>query len=408
MSVKKKSIVYGAAGAALAILAIAAMTYFAGLPTVNQPGLAEGKTSTLVIQLTDPPQVPSGTTSLNLTYSSLGLLVGEPTGSGTQVQTVTVTPTGGSATLDLLKLENISQTIGVADLPDGSVVYSVTLTVTSISIDVAGTVSPVTLATGNTFTVTLANNPVLHGTNLALLRLNPVVVDTSTGYNLIPSSVGVLQQSEGQGEGQWGFQHHLTSGDYFNLNHATGSTSANLLSLSVSGNKTTIEVQVTNTGSSNVTLFAIGFGGNFTMADSPQTSTTTSTQGGHMGFFPWNNRAEIAFVPVIPTTTTTSTSTSTQSCMPMSMQLVNGFNWGRNYGGLTLTPGECVDLNFSGVITFGGMFGGSSVALVPSTLAGQSYLVQVFASNGGNLLLGCTLPLGTNACTPQKFPFPGK
>ena len=50
--------------------------------------------SVLVIQLTDPPIVPQGTTSLNLTYSAINLLVTEPS-------TVTSTSTSLGPVLSL-------------------------------------------------------------------------------------------------------------------------------------------------------------------------------------------------------------------------------------------------------------------------------------------------------------------
>ena len=76
------------------------------------------------------------------------------------------------------------------------------------------------------------------------------------------------------------------------------------------------------------------------------------------------------------------------------MQLLNGRFWYDHDNGLTLAPGQCVNLTFSGTITFGD----SSITLVPSTQSGQTYQVNIIASNGGNLQLDCTLPLGTGSC----------
>ncbi len=424
MSVKRNTIRYGAAAAALALVIIAGSSFLAGssyLPWSHNS--YQGPKSLLVIQLTDPPHVPVGTTSLNLTYSSLNLLVGEPTGVDHQMNTnaVPVTPSGGSATLDLLKLQNISQTIGSVSLPDGSVIYSVTFAVSGISIDVNGTVSPVSLASGgNSFTVTIAGEHELHGTNKALLELNPVVIDTPSGFKLIPSSVGVIRQSEGEGEYQFGSQHQLTGDDEHDLENALGSVSANLLALSVSGITSTITVQVNNTGSESVQLNAIGIHGNFTAqgnqclnGESTSTTTTTSTEtqtstNNHeeLGQGPeceMNDHSdEVVFVPVIPassTTTTTTTSSATsstlKSCTADQLTLVNGDS-ADDHGdrGLVLSPGECINLTFSGII----MFGESPLVLIPSTSSGQTYEVHIIASNGANLQLDCVLPLGANSC----------
>jgi len=433
MSIKARSIKYGVAALVLSVGLVAAASFFAGAqPAIGplatssqstQVAAQPGSTSLLVVQLTDPPSVPSGTVWLNLTYSSLGLLVGEPTGSSGQLspQTLTVTPKGGSATLDLLGLQNVTQTIASASVPDGSAVYSVTFTVTSISIDVDGTVSPVSLATnGNTFTITMANVPVLHGTNLALLELNPVVVNSPDGYTLVPSSVGVLRQSEGQGEGSIGYRHNLSSDDDNHLMQAKGSLSANLLSLSVSGTTTTLTVQVANTGSTAVKLLAIGVTGPFEAQGGCQggasTTTTTSTTTSASetpgeGNQPWTNLGGnwqkfvcfmanhwniLAFVPVIPTSASTTTTTSTSSCGTGQLALL-GRNFGGDYGGLALSPGQCVNLTYSGIISFGD----TGITIVPTTASNSVYHIGVMATNGASLGLACTL--GTSiSCTPQK------
>ena len=446
MSLKARSIKYGIAALVLSIAIIAAASFLAGaspaivpatsssqpatspaatLSQSSQASAQQGSTSLLVVQLTDPPSVPTGTVWLNLTYSSLGLLVGEPTGSGGQLnpQTLTVTPKGGSATLDLLGLQNVTETIASASVPDGSAIYSVTFTVSSISIDVDGTVSSVALATdGNTFTVTMANVPILHGTNLALLQLNPVVVNSPDGYTLVPSSVGVLRQSEGQGESTIGWKHQLSGNDNNYLMQAKGSLSANLLSLSVSGTTTTLTVQVANTGSTAVNLIAIGITGPFgaqggCQSGTTTTGTTTSTtetftrtnqpwtnQGGNwqnFACFMANHWNILAFVPVLSTSaSTTTTSTSTSSCGSGQLSLLSR-SFGGRFGGLTLSPGGCVDLTYTGTITFGD----TGITIVPTTTAGTVYHVSVMATNGANLGLTCTLGT-TISCTPQQTEAP--
>ena len=70
----------------------------------------------------------------------------------------------------------------------------------------------------------------------------------------------------------------------------------------------------------------------------------------------------------------------------MQMRLVNG-DFEDDHGGLTLNPGECVNLTFSGII----MFGESPLVLVPSTSPGEIYDLQIIASNGANIQLDCVL-----------------
>ncbi|MDE1854283.1 MAG: hypothetical protein KGI38_11140 [Thaumarchaeota archaeon] len=434
MSVGRKTVTYTAAAALISIAIIAASFIYLGLPASIGSSSVQGPKSVLVIQLTDPPHVPAHTSSLNLTYSSLGLLVGEPTGTPDQftTKTLTLTPSGGSATLDLLRLQNISQTIASASLPAGSVIYSVTFTVTSIKIDVNNTVSVVSLSSGgSSFSVTMASPSALSGTDVALLQLNPVVVDTPSGYQLIPSAVGVIRPSHGGGEDQVGWQQQLTNEDEQDLEHAQGNVTASLTALSVSGNVTSITVQVNNTGSVPVELNGIGLHGNFTVSGNicqstethttetetesvdhsttTSTSTATSTTTVQHCEVP-DHSDEVVFVPVIPTPTSTTTTTSTTStsttttttvshtCSPGQMSLVNGDGEDGQDDGLTLSPGQCVKLTFTGPLSFGE----SHFVLIPSVSSGQTYGVHIIASNGANEQLSCVLPLGPSSCKVQQ------
>ncbi|HKT21113.1 MAG TPA: hypothetical protein VJR06_00620 [Nitrososphaerales archaeon] len=431
MSVKKTTMQYAAVAIIVSLGIIAASFLYIGVPmstgTSNTSGSQGGQLAPLAIRLTDPPQVPSLTTSLNLTYSSLVLLVGEPTGTQGQLDTksVTASPPGGSATIDLLQLQNVSQTIAVANLPNGSVLYSVTFTVTGISIDVNNTVSTVALATGGTsFEVTIAHPSEFSSGDFALLQLNPVVVDTPSGYQLIPSSVGVM--GHGEGSDEIGQQHQLTNSENDALGSAKGNVSASILTLSVSGNVTTLTVMVNNSASIPVGLTGIGLHGNFTVigsacasfggqspyqapgeGDSHSNHTFNSDQNSSSGHTFSSDQCaipmhmdEVVFVPVSSSlTTTTSTSTTASStCATGQMALVNGFGEMSGFHQMTINPGQCVQLTFVGKLSFGN----ANFTLVPSTASGQVYILHVIASNGANQQMGCTLPLGAASCTVQN------
>ncbi len=444
MSVRKQALKYTAAAVAVAALIIVASTLYLS-PSLGNSGQRSGVTAKLVIQLTDPPIVPQGTSSLNLTYSSIGLLVGEPASNGLQTtKTVGATPSGGSATLDLLELQNISQTIALASLPNGSTIYSFSLTVTGISIDVNGTKSPVTLASGGTtLTVTLAKPSTLQGVDVALLQLNPVVVSTPNGYQIIPSAVGIIrtENSGNQNEQQVGYQQQLSSEDENQLESAQGNVTATLSALSVSGNTTTITVQVKNTGNATVVLNAISVLGNFTAVrqvcstnggetetqsqtqttesegqvstnttvtattaqqsqnhttdnESQDSTTTTSmtantstntTTGAECEM---EHADEVVFVPVNSTVSGTS-------CVSLGMRLVSSDLGENSSNGLVLSKGQCVDLTFSGTMSFGE----GGLVLVPSTAPGQVYGLHIIASEGANLELSCTIPATPTGCS---------
>jgi hypothetical protein len=408
MSSSGKTLKYTAAALAIAALIIVSSTLYLnqGSSSLGQAGAGS---ASLSIRLTDPPVVPKGTSSLNLTFSSIGLLVGEPAGSGQQTtKTVTVTPSGGSATLDLLKLQNVSQTIASASLPAGSTVYSFSFAVTSISIDVNGVKSPVTLATGgSTLTITLARPSTLQGSNVALLQLNPVIVSTPSGYQMIPSAVGIVRSESGGDKNEHeGSQHQLSNEDKDELDQAKGSVTATLSALSVSGNSTTITVEVKNTGNSSIVIRAIGVHGNFTAkgfvchagnddseskthTTTTSTTTTTTTSTRHTETeCEMKHAGVIVFVPV-------DTSVTGTSCVSSKMQLANGDSLEHEGHGLTLTKGQCVDLTFTGPISFGD----SKLVLVPSTASGQVFGIHIVASEGANLSLSCKLPVTSTSCS---------
>ncbi|MDG6914489.1 MAG: hypothetical protein JRN23_03760 [Nitrososphaerota archaeon] len=435
----------------------------------------------LVVQLTDPPVVPTGTLSLNLTYSAIHFIVSEP-GQNNLVTTsnVTVTPQGGSATVDLLQLQNVSQTIATANLPVNSTIYSISFTVSSISVDVNGTNSAVTLATGgSTFQVALAQPSLVGGTTAALLQLNPVIVNTPSGYQMIPSAVAIVKGSAqiSTNEEKVGSRQQLTQQDSSELNRAAGNVSATLVSLSSTGNMTTITVQVNNTGSSPFQLVAIGLHGNFTQEGAPSSCTTTSTSTSSISSTSSNSSStthnrqdgsnalqamgaadksgnsagdqqsagsgcgrsygsgdawnQLVFVPAAQANTTTaSTSTSSASstssssstssassssssttstsssaalgCTSVGLTLPRqgGDAGSQDQAGLTIAPGECVTLTFTGAMTFGsGDHLQSSVAVVPNTAAGQTYTLHVIASDSAQTTMDCTLPLTATSCS---------
>lgn len=416
MSVARQAMRYTAAAIAVSAIIIVASTLYLNqsLGTVGQQG---GSSARLIIRLTDPPVVPRGTSSLSLTYSSIGLLVGEPAGGGQQTtKTVTVTPSGGSATLDLLKLQNVSQTIASASLPSGSTIYAFSFAVTGISIDVNGTKSAVTLAAGGSvLTVTLAKPSALEGTDIALLQLNPVIVLTPGGYQMIPSAVGIIRGgSEADQNEEVGSQQQLSVEDKDQLEHAQGNLTATLSALSVSGNSTTITVQVKNTGNSSVILNAIGVHGNFSAAGlsclnggetethtttseteshttsttSTTTSATTTSTATHEIECEMEHADQVVFIPMNSSVTGTS-------CVSLKMQLINGDPAESGDHGLSLAKGQCVDLTFSGKISFGE----ANFVLVPSTASGQVYGLHVIASEGANLELSCTLPVTPTSCS---------
>lgn len=445
MSLGKKIWMYPAVAVVLAVIVIGA----AGLYMQAQPKSPSSSYSVLAIRLTDPPRVPDGTQWLNLTYSQISLLVGEPTGSGNEMntQTVTVTPQGGSATVDLMALQNYAETVGVASLPQGSVLYAVTFQVSAIKIDINGSQYGVTLAQGNSLQAVIANPKSLSGNNDALIELNPVVVSTPTGYQLIPSTVAVVSPSQGEHDHE-GSISALSEQDRQDLEQAQGSLTVAVQSLKVVGDTTTFIVEVNNTGNIPVQIVAIGLHGSFNVTGSAckageqggqsqdngspnQPNTSDHGENGAGSGAPpaaadgheCEHPDEVVFLPVnqsssvsssstsstssSSTTSSSTTVTSSSKCSTFNLSLASGegndnaqSNEDQQSAGIMIQPGQCFKLEYNATITFGS----SGLTLVPSLTTGSTYIVHFIASNGAQERLSCSVPVSPASCaavTPE-------
>ncbi len=131
---RRKTATYAGSAVIMAVVVILAANIYVGAGASATSSTSEGSTSTptqsppqssslassqqqsssvspssseslVLLQLTDPPSVPTGTTSLNLTYSSISLLVGEPATNGKVTMTlvsVTLPFVAGSPTSRLI------------------------------------------------------------------------------------------------------------------------------------------------------------------------------------------------------------------------------------------------------------------------------------------------------------------
>jgi len=228
--------------------------------------------------------------------------------------------------------------------------------------------------------------------------------------------VGVMGHELVLGEDILWSWHPISTGDNYNLQVAHGNVSASLVSLSVSGNTTSLTILVNNSASFPIDINALAVHGNFTvLGDICQTAGwRTGNANGFGGQKPGDQHSppinfcqvpahidEVVFVPVAPAAGSTSTSTSS-GCSTGTLSLVNGLG-DEYHGRVTLGSNQCMELTFVGELTFGQ----SPFILVPSTAAGQTYSVTVIGSNGANQQINCLLPLGPGSCKVAfpKIPF---
>ena len=250
----------------IGIIVILAIIYIAiGLVT-PRPSIATTTVSPLVssngtvaFMLTDPAQVPSGTTALNVTFSGARL---HETGATNSSGFVDINASG---TINLLSLLNVSQTLGIASLNKTKAYDSIILNVSSSTITINGTAYNVTLPS-NKLDVHVSN---VNGTSGAVLvDLSPTIVQiisaNQTMFVMVPSVKAVIVGSSNVNSTviKVGARARLNANIHSKLSLATPNVAITNASLSEEANRTDFSVTVKNSGNStayvnHILLFGI-------------------------------------------------------------------------------------------------------------------------------------------------------
>ncbi len=246
----------------LAIILIVAIVLFIGTGTAPQPTQPiTGATSPLAVQLTDPPQVPNGTSALVIGYSSLQVHAANPAGQSAWLES------NGSGTIDLLSLLNFSQTIGAVALPVNSTVDSVRFNITSAKITINGTTYNVTVPSG-TVQANLKGTGLSANNSAVMLSLSPTIVSiltaNSTVFVMVPSvRAVVVPQGTTQATVAVGYKTQLSVQAHAELERSKPNVSiAPDASLSYANNSTEMRVTVSDNSNRSVTLNHIVIYGN--------------------------------------------------------------------------------------------------------------------------------------------------
>ncbi len=132
------------------------------------------------MQLTDPPQVPNGTTALTVWYSSLAV---HTTGGG-WIQSNT------TGSVNLMTLINTSQVLANINVSTGATIDMARFYVSKSQITINGTTYNVTVPSGQ-ITTQLATPSTVNGVTSVLVQLSPIVVtiytNTTPTFVLVPS-----------------------------------------------------------------------------------------------------------------------------------------------------------------------------------------------------------------------------
>ena len=257
--------------AAVAIISVALIANPTMLPqTVNA--------ASFTVMLTDPPNVPDGTTLLSLTYSDVLLHVTYPNG------TIEWLPVGASGTVNLLSLINMSQTIASTTIPVGSAIDKIQFTIADVDAVVKGTLYNVT-ALSNTLVVKVANGRVNETLSGVLIDFNPTLVQIEAAdangtlvyyYVLVPSATAIVIGDLNEEQVHVGTIVELDEDDIEELEEADEEFSNDVkvvsASLSVSGNVTSFSVTLKNEGNSVARVFGLTLNGDFNSTGTWQNS----------------------------------------------------------------------------------------------------------------------------------------
>jgi hypothetical protein len=150
--------------------------------------------ASFTVMLTDPPNVPDGTTLLDLTYSDVSLHATYPNG------TIEWLPVGSSGNVNLLSLINMTETIASTTIPVGSAIDKIQFTIADVEAVVKGELYNVT-ALSNTLVVNVANGNVNQALSGVLIDFNPTLVQIKAAdangalvhyYVLVPSATATV------------------------------------------------------------------------------------------------------------------------------------------------------------------------------------------------------------------------
>jgi hypothetical protein len=406
---------YGLAAVVAAVLIIA-VALFANPNFVSD---VAGKASFAVL-LTDPPNVPAGTTQLNITYSDLSLHVTYDNGTAEWLSVES------SGTVNSFALVNMTQTIASTTIPFNSTVDKIQFTISNVKAEINGTDYDVTTLS-NTLVLQVANSQVNQSLSGVLIDLNPTLVQIqavdSDGnpvsyYVLVPSATAVVVNNLDRAQIRVGTIVKIGENNRVKIANVVQSLSEDISitsgSLSVNGNVTSLSVTLQNSGDVTFRIFGVTLKGEFnTPFNQPDFQMPGNGYRYGVKFnieaLPFRiNGTDLvppfaAFTPMQQTipqnnddTTIVGTSFNVNSMRPFlnpmqkfgmapryqPMNPINGIFDGKTPDAsaayLVLQPGQSVTLSFTGVIAFPNIpavLQESSSAITP--IVGNSYTIQL-------------------------------
>jgi hypothetical protein len=351
MAAKRITIRYSVAAVIIALAIIGTSLY------VN-PMTANAQTN-FAVMLTDPPSVPDGTTSLEVTYSDIQLHVVASDGTANWVASQEV------GTVDLLSLVGVSQTLSSLNIPTGSTVDRLKFTISGAEVTINGEDYPVKILSEQL--IINLKKIKLDGTNTgALIDLRPILygikaVDADgelvSYYVLVPSATAVLKKNVNEEHRRVGAKHDLTDEEEEELEEEYENNSKNVIiesaSLNVEGDNTILTVFIKNNGQENVVIHGITVQGDFDFS-SPAASSHVEHDD-HPRAIPFEVSGEGVLVP----------------------RMSGGDDHHDDGKGLELVPGISTELTFSGTVQMQPDEHGKGSPIIITPIAGNEYTIRV-------------------------------
>ena len=217
-------------------------------PSFNSQYSNSSTQGNFVVQLTDPPLVPPGTSSLMIRYSSVGLLYANS--SAFKYFNV-------SSTADLLNLTNVTKTIAILNVKNYSMIKTLRLNITSANITINNSTYNVTVPQG--YVEAQLNSSSNSSIGGALINMNPTIVRIYSQNNesifvMVPNVKAIfIGRSEAASARSIGYVERI-SPDIIRRIRSNSSIMITNATLVSSGNSTMMSIGVKNTGNTTVNL----------------------------------------------------------------------------------------------------------------------------------------------------------
>ncbi len=214
-------------------------------------GYSYGKSYSAPVMITDPAQVPNGTSALVFTYSNVQLNTTGPSGP----QWVNATGTGS---VNLINVINKTQVLAYVNISANTTISQVRMLVTSVQITLNGNTTGVPVSKPQ-LTLTLSGNTKAVAGSGVLIDYTPTVSPAFNGntttYVRVPSGKAFITGNiNGSASTNVGLVFPITAAAKASLAAVTTNLTITNASVWASGNVTWVSVTVKNNGNQSVTL----------------------------------------------------------------------------------------------------------------------------------------------------------